>query len=210
MTTTTNNDASPDATSNIADLLPRVGDGDPRAWEEILRRYSALVSATVRSFRLQDADTLDAVQTTWLRLAENAHRIRHPDRLGAWLATTARRECLSILRHITHIRHLSETVQETATEPSTGPEHITIEADETRWLWKHVDELPPGRRRLLRALFTDSPRPYAKIATIAGIPPGGIGPTRNRALQQLRETLSKHNRKEFGNNHRVVEDAAWG
>ena len=99
-TGTTISDASADATSNIADLLPRVGDGDSAAWEEILRRYGMLVSATVRSFRMQDADTLDAVQTTWLRLAENAHTVQHPARLGGWLATTARRECLRILRHI--------------------------------------------------------------------------------------------------------------
>jgi RNA polymerase sigma factor (sigma-70 family) len=197
MTATTINDASTDATINIADLLPRAGDGDPRAWEEILRRYSTLVSATVRSFRLQDADTLDAVQTTWLRLAENAHRIRYPDRLGAWLATTARRECLRTLRHITPIPHLSKTVEEAAAEPSTGPEDIAIEADETRSIWKHVDELSPRRRTLLHALFTDNPQPYAKIATITGIPPGGIGPTRNRALQQLRETLSKHKPEEI-------------
>ena len=193
----TSNDASTEATSNIADLLPCAGDGDPKAWEEILRRYSTLVSATVRSFRLQEADTLDAVQTTWLRLAENAHRIRHPQRLGAWLATTARRECLRILRHITSIPHFSQTVQEPATDPSTGPEHITIEADTTQWLWQHVDKLPPRRRTLLRALFTDDPPPYAEIATITGIPPGGIGPTRNRALQQLRETLDKHNPEEI-------------
>ena len=36
-------------------------------------------------------------QTTWLRLVENLDRIKDPERLGAWLATTARRECL---RHI--------------------------------------------------------------------------------------------------------------
>lgn len=202
MTTTTINDASTDATSNISDLLRRAGGGDPRAWKEILRRYSPLVSATVRSFRLQDADGLDAVQTTWLRLAENTHRIRHPDRLRAWLATTARRECLHILRHTTPIPYYSKTVQEAATDPSTGPEHIAIEADETRRLWQHVDELPPGRRTLLRALFTDNPHPYTEIAIITGIPPGGIGPTRKRALQQLRERPDKHQRKKFGNNHR--------
>lgn len=197
MATSTVNDLSTDGTSNISDLLLRVGDGDPKAWEEILRRYSTLVFSTVRSFRLQDADTLDAVQTTWLRLAENTHRIRHPDRLGAWLATTARRECLRILRHIMPIPHLSKTVQEAPTDPSTGPEHNAIEADKTRWLWKHVDELPPRRRTLLRALFADNPQPYTKIATITGIPPGGIGPTRNRALQQLREKLDKHKPEEI-------------
>jgi RNA polymerase sigma factor (sigma-70 family) len=210
MTTTTINDASTDATSNIADLLPRAGDGDPRAWEEILRRYSALVSATVRLFRLQDADTLDAVQTTWLRLAENAHRIRHPDRLGAWLATTSRRECLRILRHITPIPHLSKTVEEAATEPSTGPEHIAIEADETRWLWKHVDGLPPRRRTLLRALFTDNPQSYAKIATITGIHPAELDPHETEHSSNYEKHLANTNRKEFGNNHRVVEDVVVG
>ena len=186
------NDAT-GTTSNIADLLLRAGDGDPTAWDEILRRYSTLVWATVRSFRLQEADTLDAVQTTWLRLAENAHQIRHPQRLGAWLATTARRECLRILGHITSIHPSSQTIQEAASDPSTGPEHITIEAETTRSLWEHVDELPPRRRTVLQALFTDNPQPYSQIATTTGIPPGGIGPTRNRALRQLREKLDKHN-----------------
>jgi hypothetical protein len=51
MPVTTINDAT-NTTSNIADLLSRAGDGDPTAWEEILRRYSTLVWATVRSFRL--------------------------------------------------------------------------------------------------------------------------------------------------------------
>ena len=192
MPVTTINDAT-GTTSNIADLLSRAGDGDPTAWEEILRHYSTLVWATVRSFRLQEADTLDAVQTTWLRLAENAHQIRHPQRLGAWLATTARRECLRILRHITSIHHCSQTIQEAASDPSTWPEHITIEAETARSLWEHVDELPPRRRTVLRALFTDNPQPYSQIATTTGIPPGGIGPTRNRALRQLREKLDKNN-----------------
>jgi RNA polymerase sigma factor (sigma-70 family) len=192
MPVTTINDAT-DTTSDIADLLSRAGDGDPTAWEEILHRYSTLVWATVRSFRLQDADTRDAVQTTWLRLAENTHQIRHPQRLGAWLATTARRECLRILRHTTSIPHSWQTIHEAATDPSTTPEHITIETETTRSLWEHVGQLPPRQRTVLQALFTDNPQPYAQIATTTGIPPGGIGPTRNRALQQLRQKLDKDN-----------------
>ncbi|MGB6162447.1 MAG: sigma-70 family RNA polymerase sigma factor, partial [Pseudonocardiaceae bacterium] len=82
------------ATPSVADLLLGISDRDPAAWEEIVRRYGKFVSVTVRSFRLQDADALDAVQMTWLRLAENAHRVQLPERLGGWLATTARRECL--------------------------------------------------------------------------------------------------------------------
>ena len=53
-----------------ADLLLRVRDGNPATWKEIVRRYGKFVTTMVRSFRLQEADAFDAVQTTWLRLAE--------------------------------------------------------------------------------------------------------------------------------------------
>jgi DNA-directed RNA polymerase specialized sigma24 family protein len=89
MTTATRSCTTAGATGNVGDLLARASDGDPAAWEEVVRRYDKLVLATVRSFRLQDADALDAVQTTWLRLAENAHRVLWPERLGGWLVTTA-------------------------------------------------------------------------------------------------------------------------
>lgn len=90
MTTANTSYVPTGAKASVAGLLLRVGDGDPAAWEEIVRRYGHLVSATVRSFRLQDADALDATQTTWLRLAEHVHQIQHSERLSGWLATTAR------------------------------------------------------------------------------------------------------------------------
>ena len=90
------------ATLSVIDLLLRVGDGDPTAWEEIVRRYSKLVFSKVRSFRLQDADAHDAAQATWLRLAENWRSVQHPEHLGGWPATVANRECLRILRQAKH------------------------------------------------------------------------------------------------------------
>lgn len=181
------------ATPSVADLVLRMCEGDPAAWGEIVRRYGKLVSTTVRSFRLQDADALDAVQMTWLRLAENAPQLQFPERLGGWLTTTARRECLHILRH--RAKLTSEPIDvmaETVTDPSVGPEQRAIDADTSQTLWKLVDELPPRQRTLLRALFTDNPRSYTQIAHIAGIPPGAIGPTRARTLRQLRGRLEQH------------------
>jgi len=178
------------ATSTVADLLLRVGEGESAAWGEICRRYGKLVSATVRSFRLQEADALDAVQMTWLRLAENAHRIRFPERLGGWLVTTARRECLHILRLANAAGGIG-IAPEAVVDPSVGPEQRVIDADTSRTLWKLVAELSPRRRTLLWTLFTDNSWSYAEVADVAGIPPGGIGPTRARALQQLRRRLNE-------------------
>jgi RNA polymerase sigma factor (sigma-70 family) len=177
------------ATDSVADLLLGIGDGDPAAWDEILRRYGKLVSTTVLSFHLQEADALDAMQMTWLRLAENAEQVQFPERLGGWLVTTARRECLHILRQVRLGPHLTDVGPEIVTDPSVDPEQRTIDADTTRTLRKLVDELSPRRRTLIQMLFTDSPCSYAEVARIAGIPTGGIGPTRARALRQMRDML---------------------
>src|ERR687894_10246 len=156
-TMTTVTSYAPLATNSMTDLLLSIRDGDPAAWDEILRRYGKLVSTTVRSFRLQEADALDAVQMTWLRLAENAHRVKFPERLGGWLATTARRECLHILRQTKLSSNRSDATLESVSDPSAGPEQRTIDADTTRTLLKLIDELPPHRRTLIRMLFTDNP-----------------------------------------------------
>ncbi|MGH3765518.1 MAG: RNA polymerase sigma factor [Pseudonocardiaceae bacterium] len=181
-----------EAPDSVASLLLRIRDSDAAAWDEIFRRYGKLVSSTVRSFRLQEADALDAAQMTWLRLAENAHRVQFPERLGGWLATTARRECLHILRQVKPIPGLTDITPDTVADPSVGPEQHVIDADTAQALQKLVSELSPLRRTLVRMLFTDHPRSYAEVAQTAGIPPGGIGPTRARALRQLRDKLHEH------------------
>jgi RNA polymerase sigma factor (sigma-70 family) len=186
------NSAFVGVTGSVADLLRRVSDGERAAWEEVQHRYGHLVSATVQSFRLQDADALDAIQMTWLRLTENAHRIHNPERLAGWLATTARRECLGILRCAKRAPVLVDAAADTVADPSVGPEQQVIDADTARTLRKLVEELSPRQRTLLRLLFTDGPRPYTEIARAADIPPGGIGPTRARALRQLRRRLDEH------------------
>jgi RNA polymerase sigma factor (sigma-70 family) len=192
MTTTTIDYPPADTAGSLPDLLLGISNGDRSAWDEIIRKFGKLVSTTVRSFRLQEADALDVIQTTWLRLAENAHRVQHPERLAGWLATTARRECLRSLRHAKSGPNLTDWTLDTVSDRSAGPEQRAIDAQITQTLNDLIDELPPLRRDLIRMLFTDDPCSYAEIAHIAGIPLGGIGPTRARALQQLRDKIDEY------------------
>ena len=176
---------------STAELLAAASGGDTSAWDEIVRRYDRLVWAKVRSYRLQDADALDATQTTWLRLAENCHRVGSPERLAGWLATTASRECLHILRQEKRAARPVEGVADELIEPSRGPEQHAVDADMARAVGNVVPQLPPRRRTLVRELFTDAPRPYAEVARAAGIPVGSVGPNRARALRQLRQLLDE-------------------
>src|SRR2546423_3784018 len=80
------------------ELLHSAGAGDQCAWEQLVRRFEPAVAAMVSSFRLQDADARDEAQRTWLQMIEYHGQVREPEALAGWLKTTARRECLRIVR----------------------------------------------------------------------------------------------------------------
>jgi RNA polymerase sigma factor (sigma-70 family) len=191
MTVTTVTTAPATVTTKIQDLrntelLTLAQQGDGSAWAEVVVRYRGLVSSVVRAYRLQDADARDAEQRTWLRLVEHLGSLRDPDRLGGWLATTASRECLRILREGQTLVGLEmDTVP--ATEP--GVEEQVIDADTAARLWQIVATLPPRGRTIMRALFADEPRPYAEVARATGIPIGSLGPSRARLVDRVRRSF---------------------
>src|SRR5215831_13070195 len=82
---------------SLVELVDQASAGDSDAWDELVDRFSGMVWAVARGHGLSSADAADVSQTTWLRLVEHLDRIREPERVGAWLATTARHECL---RHV--------------------------------------------------------------------------------------------------------------
>src|SRR6266568_6839017 len=91
MTTTTRQNLSP---AEAADLVRRAAEGDRPAWDRLVDQYVRLIWSITVDFKLAESDAADVAQTTWLRLLEHIHRIEYPDRLGSWLAATARNECL--------------------------------------------------------------------------------------------------------------------
>ena len=79
-------------------LVIKAREGDAAAWEELVARFGGMIAATGWRYRLSAPDVAELQQTTWLRLVENLHRIEQPERVGGWLATTARRESLHLLK----------------------------------------------------------------------------------------------------------------
>jgi hypothetical protein len=78
--------------SPVGDLLAAARQGDPAAWDALVRRYAPLVRAVTRTYRLRDKDAEDVSQVVWLRLVEHLTRLREPLALPKWIITTARRE----------------------------------------------------------------------------------------------------------------------
>ncbi|GAA0905103.1 sigma-70 family RNA polymerase sigma factor [Pseudonocardia zijingensis] len=178
--------STPTPTPGNDELLRSAGGGDERAWTEIVQRYSGLVGAVVRSYRLQDADAHDAEQRTWLRLVEHRAAVRDPQRLGGWLATTASRECLRILRES---RAVVTDELDAVPDPERGVEDQVVDADTVSRLWTIVGALPPRGRTIMMELFAEEPRPYAEVARATGIPIGSLGPSRARLIDRVRHSF---------------------
>ena len=174
---------------STAELVLAARSGDAVAYEEIVHRYEHFVWSVVRSFRLGNADAHDAVQATWLRLVENLGRLRDPDHLGSWLATTASRECLRLIRRGARETWDVEERLATRADESASPEQHAIDGLMAGLLWEHLQVLPPRGQALLRAMSRPDAPAYAELSRTMNMPIGSIGPTRGRYLKRLRQHL---------------------
>lgn len=179
-----------DDDSSTQELLAAAAGGDQKAWDLLVSRFARLVWSVARGFRLSDADAADVCQTTWLRLVEHLEAINDPDRLAGWLATTARRESIGVLRKRDREVPIYDGPDEEDEDEEQDPERRTIEQDEHRELWDAFAGLSERCRNLLRVLAVSPLESYAEVAAALSIPVGSIGPTRARCLDRLRARLA--------------------
>lgn len=176
-------------TGPLSTLVPAAREGDQHAWDTIVDRFLPLVEAIIRRHRLTDADGDDVSQTVWLRLVEHLGDLREPDALPGWIRTTTRNECLRLLAARGRVRPVDP-------QDDTGLDAVTedtsdaglLDAERAHVLREALAELSEPRRALLLLLLADPPVAYDEISRLLGLPIGSIGPTRARALDQLRRT----------------------
>ena len=175
---------------DVAQLVRRAGDGDKEAWERLVEQYTRLIWSITRDFKLTESDASDVTQVTWLRLLENIHKIENPDRVGSWLASTARNECL---RHFAVRKKVvlaeDDVVLETASPAAPEIDERLLSAERAQMVREALVHLPWRWQRMLELLMADPPASYAEISDQLGLPIGSIGPTRSRCLAQLRVLL---------------------
>ena len=173
-----------------AELLARAAKGDQRAWDAIVNRYSGLVWSVCRSCGLNQADAAEVSQTTWLRMVQHVDSIRQPERLGAWLSMTARRESWRIHRQTGRTVLVEETdLFEGVQAPSDEVDRGLLDAERREALEEAFLTLSPHCQRVMRMLMTDPAPSYAEVAAALDMPVGSIGPTRGRCLSALRDRL---------------------
>jgi RNA polymerase sigma factor (sigma-70 family) len=183
------------------DLVARCRHGEGGAWRLLVLRYQRLVYAVARRAGLDEHAAADVFQTVFSRLVTALPGLKQPDRLRAWIVTTAKRETLLQLhrsRRSVSISGASDgpgdagAIDEIADE-ALLPEQQLDELQQLHLLNLALERLDRRCHALLSMLFADEPDrvPYEQISIRLEMPAGSIGPTRARCLGKLRALLDE-------------------
>jgi RNA polymerase sigma factor (sigma-70 family) len=175
--------------AELAALVMAARNGERAAWDALVDRLSRLVWAVTHTFGLDPQDGADVAQIAWMRLAEHIDRLQDPGAVGTWIATTTRRECITVLRQRARVQPTDvDALTDVMTSPAVDATVLTSERD--RLLWVAFGQLSERCRRLLRLAVADKQGGYDEISAVLDMPIGSIGPTRQRCLDSLRQLLA--------------------
>lgn len=179
---------NPPSDETDADLVARCVNGEDAAWRELVTRYRRLIYTIPYRMGLDPADADDVFQLTFTRLAERIDRLDRPDRVRAWLVTTARRLALNLASRAR--RTESEEALIGVADPGELPPDELGRLEEQQMVRRALARLGDRCRQLLERLYygetaTGHKTSYEQVAEEMDMPIGSIGPTRMRCLKKL-------------------------
>jgi RNA polymerase sigma factor (sigma-70 family) len=181
------------------ELLIACRDGDESSWNALIDRYQRLIYAIPRRAGLSEDQAGEVFQEVFVTLFEKLNDINEPDRLHAWLVTTARRKTWRLLTKeralqtaITEDVPGAEDVLATVVDSAPLPDETLMQLEEQHRIRTALAALDPRCQKLLTMLYyRPVPAPYSEIAAAFGTSEGSIGPTRARCLKKLLQLLEQ-------------------
>jgi RNA polymerase sigma factor (sigma-70 family) len=171
------------------ELVSRIGAGDESVWRDMSDQYESLLRWIARQCRLPAEDTDDVVQLTWLHCLEHINQLTDPHRLGGWLATICRRECIRLAtkgrREVPHSGSALARLID-GDRADGDPSVEVVVHDQNNRLYTAISVLPERQKKLLVELLRQGDQSYLDLSRRLGLPVGSIGPTRQRAVTRLR------------------------
>jgi RNA polymerase sigma-70 factor (ECF subfamily) len=173
-----------------ADLVRRAKDGDRRALETLVERYSARVSRLAGQLLADVEDARDAAQESLLKVSTRLRQFRGECQFSTWLHRLVVNTCRDLAER-QHLRR-SEALPEhdIREDDSSDPSRLAILADLRRDLAHGLSRLTADQRRVV--LLRDGlDLPYDEIARRLRIPVGTAKSYVHRARAGLRVKLQE-------------------
>jgi RNA polymerase sigma-70 factor, ECF subfamily len=184
---------SPPVVETDTTIILRCLQGDPIAWEALVRRYTGLVYSLCRRYNSRDCDAGDLTQDVFLRVFTRLHTFRRDEvPFASWLSLLTRNVVIDHYRHFRTEHRLTAGDDNLIRmeDPRGGairPDALCATAETCRFVETALAKLEPPLRIII-VLSDLQERPYHEVDHMLQIP---IGTVKSR-LSRARAVLSRH------------------
>ncbi|KAA3636941.1 MAG: sigma-70 family RNA polymerase sigma factor [Calditrichaeota bacterium] len=173
-----------------SELWQQILDNDNKAWGELVNKYQALIYTIMLRMGLSMAEASDCFQQVWFLLLKNKNKIENPDRLKAWIVTTAKREALRVKKKA--VGDVDESVLDVQADERMIADEQLEELQTQSILENGLKAIDERCRKLLKALFYfPEDYSYKRISKELNISINSLGAIRQRCLAKLKELIGK-------------------
>ena len=179
-----------------AELVRLCRAGDQAAWNELVGRYQRLIYAIPRRAGLSDEQAADVFQEVFLTLLQKIDDIEQPDRIRAWMVTTAKFKTWSIVRgekgfYSPETNEEMEAEMANLRDNSPLADDMLIELEEQHLIRSALKRLEERCRQIISMIYLRDPAAsYVEVAKAIGVGETSISPLRSRCLKKLEKILS--------------------
>lgn len=195
---------SAERTRDVSDeaLLEKFRQGDPRSFEELMRRHrNPLYNFILRSVR-QPQTAEEILQDAWIRMIQGARDFHNASKFSTWAYTVARNLCIDHARKAALRRHPSldepsrrgedgPTLGERMPDPEASVDREAIGHELQRRITEAVEALPEDQREVF-LMREYSNLPFKEIAEIVCAPENTVKSRMRYALERLQEALAEY------------------
>lgn len=170
-----------------AALVERCREGDPLAWEALVRQYQGQIYAVAYHY-LRDADEArDMAQEIFVRVYQRLSAFRGEERLLPWMLSLARNACIDRLRR----RKARPPLQDVPADEAWGlasddpdPEQSTEAESRRRLFYRALDQVSEHAREMILLKEIEGLK-LEEIAGMLELPIGTVKSRSNRARVEL-------------------------
>lgn len=174
-------------------LLNRFSNGDRTALEQLFLRYRSVAYQVAYRLLGNEADAMDAVQESFIKVLSNLNHFQRRSSFKTWLLRIVSNAALDLGRHRGRRESISQHVvhQETHNERLYPEPSAEVErADLRRLLDEALATLPEPQRKTF-VLHVDGELSYREVAEVLGISIGTVMSRLFYARQKLRGYLAQ-------------------
>ena len=170
--------------------MRRANDGDSRAMETLVERYSARVSKLASQLLADVEDARDAAQESLLKVSTRLRQFRGESQFSTWLHRLVVNTCRDLAERQRLRRSEALPEEDVREDESSDPSRLAVLADLRRDLAQGLSRLTADQRRVV--LLRDAlDLPYEEIASRLRIPAGTAKSYVHRARKGLRAKLQE-------------------